>query len=99
METPDPCGDALFKIADSMASGLTIKDRQYRLRTYKESFLGNEAVAYLVAEGFAGDESEALEIGNKLQQMGLINHVTKDHTFKNESLFYRLSIHEEFHGG
>lgn len=95
----DSCGENLYKIAESMALRLNIKDRQYHLRTYKQSFLGNEAVAFLISEGHAANQSEALDIGNKLHEMGIINHVTKDHAFKNEPLFYRFSMHEDFHGG
>ncbi len=37
-------------------------------------------------------------LGNSLIEGGLMNHVVKDHTFKNEKLFYRFSVHEKDHG-
>lgn len=37
-----------------MKASLEIKDRRYRLKTYKKCFLGTEAVAWLQAEGVVG---------------------------------------------
>ena len=37
-----------------MTAGITVKDRRYHLKTYKQCFLGTEAVAFLLAEGVVG---------------------------------------------
>lgn len=91
--------ESLSKLAEQLSANLLIKDRQYRMKTYKNAFLGTDAVAFLLSMGSAKTEAEALEIGNKLMQMGFFNHVTKDHEFKNEGLFYRFTTQEDFHGG
>ena len=40
-------------------------------------------------------------MGNAMMSAGIFNHVTKDHPFKDEALFYRFKTDEdeEFHGG
>lgn len=55
----------------------------------------------LVSAEVAADEEEAVSIGNALLSAGALAHVTKDHAFKNEELFYRFKADsaEEFHGG
>lgn len=41
---------------------------------------------------------DALALGNSLIDGGHMNHVVKDHRFKNEKLFYRFTIHDKDHG-
>ena len=49
----------------------------------------------------ATSTEEALAVGNAMMSAGIFNHVTKDHPFKDEALFYRFKTDEdeEFHGG
>ena len=54
------------------------------------SFIGEEAVAKIISLKFADDLKGALEFGDKLRYYGIIQHVTDDHTFKNEKLFYKF---------
>lgn len=49
-----------------------------------------EAVKFLVWSGRASTVAEALDLGNALMQRGIFSHVTNDHSFKNENLFYRF---------
>ena len=44
----------VWMCAARMKASLEIKDRRYRLKTYKNCFLGTEAVAWLQAEGVVG---------------------------------------------
>eukprot|EP00121_Abeoforma_whisleri_P011309 Awhi_evm1s10428 len=53
-------------IAFKMALSLEIIDRQYRLRKYKNVFLGNDCVSFLVENKYAENEDIALQIGNKM---------------------------------
>ncbi|XP_019618159.1 PREDICTED: uncharacterized protein LOC109465380 [Branchiostoma belcheri] len=69
-------------------SGL-IKDRKYNLRTYRNCFVGREFVDWLVKEKGL-ERAEAVEMGQKLVTRGFGHHVTDDHKFKDEVLFYRL---------
>lgn len=91
--------EKLAKVAEQLSANLLVKDRQYRMKTYKNAFLGTDAVSFLTSMGHAKTEAEALDIGNKLMEMGFFKHVTKDHKLKNEGLFYRFTTQEDFHGG
>ena len=44
------------------------------------------------------DRQQATQIGQTLMDHGMLHHVTNDHPFKDETLFYRLQIGIRFHG-
>ncbi|NJL82857.1 MAG: hypothetical protein HC890_07730 [Chloroflexaceae bacterium] len=69
--------------------GLDISDRQYRLKTYPQCFVGQEAVAWLMSQYELSQEA-AVRVGQTLIERGIIHHVTDDHAFKDEYLFYRF---------
>jgi len=94
----DKSENDLSEIATQLAAGVEIKDRTHRLKNYPKCFLGNDAVTWLITNKIVMDVKSALCIGNLLMGEGLFKHVTGDHSFKNESLFYRFSIHEASHG-
>lgn len=77
-----------------------IQDRKYGFpgTTYRDCFVGEEAVTKLIEHGMALDEEDALRLGNILLESGFFHHVQKAHCFKNEYLFYRF-IADEDHGG
>ena len=41
------------------------------------------------------DRVKAVDIGNSLLQVGLMHHVTHDHTFKDKGLFYAVRVPSE----
>eukprot|EP00753_Platysulcus_tardus_P010728 PLAT300.1.p1 GENE.PLAT300.1~~PLAT300.1.p1 ORF type:complete len:683 (+),score=331.18 PLAT300.1:33-2051(+) len=90
--------DDLPALADRLRAGISVEDRSWRLRSFKRCFLGTDAVTWLIEDGVASDVEDAVAIGNMLAAVGLLQHVTKDHDFKNEKLFYRFSVDEEDHG-
>jgi potassium-dependent mechanosensitive channel len=69
--------------------GLEIKDRRYRLNIYHKCFIGLEAVDWLVQK-YNCLRNEAVEIGQKLIDRGIIRHVSDDNIFKDEYTFYRF---------
>jgi hypothetical protein len=73
--------------------GPEIKDRRYGFSVYPKCFVGSEAVAWLIQTQKATQE-EALRIGQMLIERGIIHHVTDEHTFKDEYLFYRFYVDE-----
>jgi small-conductance mechanosensitive channel len=73
--------------------GLEIKDRRYRLSTYRHCFIGAEAVEWLMTHCDA-THHEALQIGQMLIDRGVIHHVTDDHSFEDAYLFYRFYVDE-----
>jgi pyruvate/2-oxoglutarate dehydrogenase complex dihydrolipoamide dehydrogenase (E3) component len=89
----------LAKLSERVKQVLEIRDRKYGLppKTYAKCFVGSEAVAKMIAEGIAGDEADAVRIGNMMLNAGVIHHVLDAHAFKNENLFYRF-LSDEDHG-
>ena len=41
-------------VAQKLKEGLEIKDRRWRLRTYKQTFLGTDAVEFFIHNNYAG---------------------------------------------
>eukprot|EP00002_Diphylleia_rotans_P006755 TRINITY_DN1613_c0_g1_i2.p1 TRINITY_DN1613_c0_g1~~TRINITY_DN1613_c0_g1_i2.p1 ORF type:complete len:671 (-),score=134.95 TRINITY_DN1613_c0_g1_i2:2168-4180(-) len=83
------------ELVDRLVRGLDIQDRKYHFRTYKKCFIGSEAARWMVVEGVAPSLEDAVVLGNILLNAGVFFHVTRDHPFKNEELYYRFAIHEE----
>ncbi|XP_026074445.1 integral membrane protein GPR155 [Carassius auratus] len=56
-----------------------------------ETFLGSELVRWLQSVGLASDPGEALVYGSRLQEGGVIQHITLEHSFQDEALHYRFT--------
>lgn len=69
--------------------GLDVRDRVYRLKTYRECFVGQEAVDWLVQDR-AVSRAEAVRIGQRLVAFDLIRHVRDEHDFEDAELYYRI---------
>lgn len=67
-----------------------IKDRKYRLSTYKKCFVGSDAVQWLVTSGTTETREDAVRVGQTLVDSGYIEHCVREHAFKDEGLFYRF---------
>jgi potassium-dependent mechanosensitive channel len=72
-------------------TGVEVKDRSWLLRSYPACFVGSQAVTWLCDNDFAVSRSDAVAVGELLQARGEWAHVTRDHSFKDEKLFYRFS--------
>ena len=82
---------SLRDIAADFQTNVDIKDRKYHLKTYKQVFVGSEAVDYLLAAGHAQNREDAILLGRSLvSEFHLFEHVLRDHEFKDEHLFYRF---------
>ena len=66
------------KLSQAGALDSIIEDRRYHLKTYKQCFIGKEAVDFLVNEGHALTRDDAVALGRALQQSYLFEHVTRD---------------------
>ncbi|MEB3360204.1 MAG: mechanosensitive ion channel domain-containing protein [Synechococcales bacterium] len=73
--------------------GVEIRDRRYGLRLFPRCFIGSEAVSWLVQTQNTTRE-EAVRIGQQLIERCVIHHVTDEHSFKDEYLFYRFYADE-----
>lgn len=71
------------------SDGLTISDRRFRLSIYPNCFVGSEAVTWIVKTQNATREA-AVRLGQLLVERGIIHHVTDEHAFKDDYLFYRF---------
>jgi hypothetical protein len=77
--------------AEEFKNCLDIRDRKYRIATYKECFIGSEAVDAMLFGGMAKTRAEAVELGRKLErELRLFQHVLGDYAFCDEQYFYRL---------
>ena len=77
-------------MAEAFRQGVSIEDRKYHFKTYKQCFVGKEAVDYLVQSGAAANRQDAVELGRALQATYLFEHVTRDHLFADDYLFFRF---------
>lgn len=83
------------ELVRAMSERLGIGSRKYRGTVYRKCFVGTEFVDFLIAEYSVGSRTEAVEIGNTLNGLGLFHHVAYEHNFKDEPLFYRLQADAE----
>ncbi len=82
----------VFELLDLFKRNVVVKDRKYRLTTYKQVFIGSEAVQWLVTSGTAQTRDDAVRIGQLLQDAGFIEHCLREHDFKDEYKFYRFIL-------
>lgn len=45
----------------------------------------------MIKLNYASSIQQAIDFGNRLMQADIIQHVERDHTFKNEKLYYRFT--------
>ncbi|WP_264323542.1 mechanosensitive ion channel domain-containing protein [Romeriopsis navalis] len=69
--------------------GVSIQDRRFRLTVHPKCFVGSEAVTWIVDTQKATREA-AVQIGQLLVELGIVHHVTDEHAFRDEYLFYRF---------
>lgn len=72
------------------SGGADIKDRRYRLRIYPECFVASEGVTW-IERGLRVSREKAIAVGKALQAAGLIYHVSREQSFADEPLFFRVT--------
>ena len=80
-----------LKVVEAMrnpVTGLKIKNRRFLMKTYYRCFTGQDAVTWIVAEGFAPSRAEAVTVGKKCLEEGFFSHVLSEHSFEDSFLFY-----------
>ena len=80
----------LSQLAEDLKENVTIKDRKHHFRNYPSTFLGRDALAWLIESKSASTMAEAKQVGNILISAGYFHHVHDEHTLKDEFLFYRF---------
>ena len=82
---------AIVQKAKQFHDLMDVKDRKYGLRTFKDCFVGSEAVDRLLEAGLAKSRDAAVQLGRILaKEVDLFVHVTGDWVFTDEYLFYRF---------
>ncbi|CBN78725.1 conserved unknown protein [Ectocarpus siliculosus] len=73
-----------------MRSCIPIEDRDYGSTIFKKSFVGSQAVDWMCDTGIAASRNEAVAIGQRLVEFGLVDHVNSIFRFMDELLFYEF---------
>ncbi|KAL3904744.1 MAG: hypothetical protein SGILL_009949, partial [Bacillariaceae sp.] len=85
--------EELLEKAQQFRQLADIKNRKYRFKKYKNCFVASEIIDSIVYTGLAGSRQEAVQLGRALQQhLDWFRHVTDDHHFKDDHLFYRFNV-------
>jgi len=69
-----------------------VKDRTFRLVTYKRCFTGKGAVDALIQDKLASTRQEACKLAQSLMDQDVFHHVLGEHNFKDSRLFYRFRV-------
>jgi len=70
-------------------SGVPRSDRRHWLRSYRDCFVGSDAVGWLV-ENEHLTRNEARVVGERLAELGFIRHVLDEHGFHDGHFYYRF---------
>merc|ERR1712071_64135 len=79
-------------IVAKLKSKVAVKNRKYRMSTYRHCFVGNECIDVMIGEGIAKNRNKASQVGNALLTMSppYIEHVTGDSSFQDDLFFFRF---------
>ena len=82
--------EELLILGFRLYTNLDIKDRKWKLKTYKSCFLGNECVDWLVENNICLTRSEAIKKGVRLVRAEYMMHVERKHDFEDSPYFYKF---------
>lgn len=74
--------------------GIQIKERQFHLKTYRQCFIGSEAVDWLVSH-LKISRQDAVVVGQRLVNENWIHHVLDEQAFQDDYFFYRFRWDEQ----
>ena len=78
-------------VARDLEQNVPIRNNRYHFKVYRGTFVGREAVDYLILAGYARTREEAVALGREVcEELNLFEHVCRDHEFKDAFLFYRF---------
>jgi len=86
------------ELLEKMKKLKLIKDRTYFLKKHHKCFIGSEAVTFFLTTHYCNTIPQAIALGQQLMDCDYIHHVTDDHPFKNENLYYRFRENEDYIG-
>jgi hypothetical protein len=83
--------DAFAQMVASFRECCEVKERSYHFTKYPNCFVGKHTVDALIKNGVVSSRCEAVELGNRLIEEDIIQHVAKEHSFEDAGLFYRFA--------
>jgi len=87
-----PQSSSLTKLAIAFLENVTVGTNFHLLKKYETSFVGRDAVDFMLESGFACTREDAVFLGQRLQrELNLFYHVSWDHSFKDGDYFYRFT--------
>jgi len=91
-DTSDDITDAdMLSIFRQMQAELEVKTRRYHFATYRECFLGTDAVKWIKKYLACDNTRRCIHLGDRMISAGLFQHVHNEHLLKDDDLFYRFS--------
>jgi hypothetical protein len=74
----------------TIGKGVEVADRNYLGKIYEQCFIGADAIDHLVNK-WSLDRLDAWVALHRFEQLGLFEHVTKQHGFVDDKFFYRFN--------
>lgn len=78
-------------IASLMRRHIEIRNRSWLKRVHRDTFVGSEAVDFLVTQGFADTRKAAVELGIKMNNKKLIRNISDGRKFSDSLHYYRFA--------
>jgi len=91
VEDPIAMGERLHQQVKYFTDPPIIKDRKSLLRSYSSCFVGREFVDWLVQVKEVETRDEAVDIGQRLLDVGALEHVSKEQQFEDKDQYYRFN--------
>jgi hypothetical protein len=83
---------ALIKLAQEFIQGVPVGTHFYHLQMYENTFVGQDAVDFMLKANLASSREDAVFLGQRLlKELSLFHHVIWDHDFKDGKYFYRFT--------
>uniref|UniRef100_A0A7S3YEG1 Non-specific serine/threonine protein kinase n=1 Tax=Lotharella globosa TaxID=91324 RepID=A0A7S3YEG1_9EUKA len=82
---------ALRDLVKTMKKSIDVKKRSKNFNTHSNSFVGEEFVQWMLKEKLVPNVQAAVRIGNELIVSGYVEHVSRDHGFRNNNLLYKIN--------
>jgi len=82
------------EIAEELRRNTEVRDRKYRFKTYRDSFLGSEAVTLLMKSFNIAKREDAQVVGQLVMDAGVFSHVVDNEAFEDGFFFYRFNSPE-----
>lgn len=84
-----PVDASMATLCEQMRSEINVGPHRWRLRVYDQSFVGTEAVTWL-AEHFQISRENAVVLGQKCLEQGLLTHGLGEQAFADAGYYYRF---------